>query len=151
MYRGGAIFVDHASGYIYIQPQVTFSATETLQAKLSFERMCLASGVTVITYLSNNGAFSSQEFVGDILSRGQDAWYSGVGAHRRNGIAESAIQIISNMSRTMMLHATIRWPDMMNSTLWPLSMEYATYIHNHTPKLECSIAPIDIFSLTTVP
>ena len=33
MYCGGAIFVDQASGYIFIQSQVAFSSEETLQAK----------------------------------------------------------------------------------------------------------------------
>ena len=41
MYCGEAIFVDQVSNYIFIQPQVSFSSVETLQAKLTFERMCL--------------------------------------------------------------------------------------------------------------
>ena len=152
MYCGGAIFVDQASGYIFIQPQVSFSAEETLQAKLTFERMCLSYGVKVTSFISDNGsAFSSNEFVSDIINRGQDARYSGVGAHHHNGIAERAILTISNMSRTMMLHAAVRWPDLANSSLWPQAMEYAAYIYNHTPKMESGVAPIDIFSRTTVP
>ena len=152
MYCGGAIFVDQASGYIFIQSQVTFSSVETLQAKLTFERMCLSNGVTVITYMSDNGtAFRSKEFVGDIISRGQDARYSAIGAHHHNGIAERAIMTVSNMSRTMMLHAAVRWPDMADSSLWPLAMEHAAYIYNHTPKMESGVAPIDIFTRTTIP
>ena len=151
MYRGGALFVDQASGYIFIQPQVTFSAIETIQAKLDFERMCLTSGVTVATYMSDNVTFSAEAFVKDILNRGQDAQYSGVGAHHHNGVAERSIQTISNMSRTMMLHAGIRWPDLVDSSLWPMAMEYATYIYNHTPNMESGQAPIDIFTRVTVP
>ena len=152
MYCGGAIFVDQASGYIFIQSQVAFSSEETLQAKLTFERMCLSHGVNVTSYMSDNGAaFSSKEFTNDIIKRGQHAKYSGVGAHHHNGVAERAIMTISNMSRTMMLHAAICWPDMADSSLWPLAMEYAVYIYNHTPKMESGVAPIDIFSRTTVP
>jgi hypothetical protein len=51
----------------------------------------------------------------------------------------------------MMLHAAICWLDMADSSLWPLAMEYAVYIYNHTPKMESGVAPIDIFSRTTVP
>ena len=40
---------------------------------------------------------------------------------------------------------------MADSSLWPLAMEYAAYIYNHTPKMESGVAPIDIFSRTTVP
>ena len=151
MYRGGAIFVDQASGYIFIQPQVTFSATETLQAKLTFERMCLSSGVVVSTYMSDNGTFSAQDFVQDILDRGQTPRYSGVGAHHHNGIAERSIQTMSNMARTMMLHAGVRWPDLVDASLWPLAMDYASYIYNHTPNMESGQAPIDIFTRTIVP
>ena len=151
MYRGGAIFVDQASGYIFIQPQITFSSVETLQAKLEFERMCLTSGVHVVTYMSDNGAFSAKEFTNDIISRGQHAKYSGVGAHHHNGIAERAIQTISNMSRTMMLHAGIHWPDLVESSLWPMAMEYAAFIYNHAPNMESGQAPIDLFTRTLVP
>ena len=149
MYRGGAIFVDQASSYIWIQPQVTFSAEETLRAKLDYERMCLAYGVNILTYMSDNGAFGSSEFVADIQSRNQAAEYSGVGAHHHNGVAERAIQTISNMSRTMMLHAAVRWQDMADSALWPLAVEYAVYIFNHMPNIESGTAPIDIFTSTS--
>jgi hypothetical protein len=151
MYRGGAIFVDQSSGYVFIQPQVTFSSRETLQAKLNFERMCLSSGVMVNTYMSDNGVFNSNELNADIVSKNQDARYSGVGAHHHNGIAERAIQTISNMSRTMMLHAAVRWPDLADSSLWPLAMDYAAYTYNHMPSIESGMAPIDLFTKTTVP
>ena len=151
MYRGGAIFVDQASGYLFIQSQVTFSSTETLEAKLTFERMALGCGVTIVSYVTDNGAFSAKEFSNDIAQRGQQAKYSGVGAHHHNGIAERAIQTTSNMARTMMLHAAIRWPDMTDSSLWPLAMEYAAYIYNHVPNIESGVAPIDTFTRSTVP
>ena len=152
MYCGGAIFVDKASGYIFIQSQISFSAEETLQAKLTFEWMCLSHGVKVTSFISDNGSsFSSNEFVSDIISQGQDARYSGVRAHHHNGIAERAILTISNISQTMMLHVAVHWPDVADSSLWPLAMEYAPYICNHAPKMESRVAPLDIFSRTTVP
>jgi hypothetical protein len=36
-YCGGAIFVDHATGYISVQHQQTFGAADTVKAKLQFE------------------------------------------------------------------------------------------------------------------
>ena len=71
--------------------------------------MCLSNGVSVITYMSYNGTvFSMKEFVTDIISCRQDAHYSAIGAHHNNGITERSIMTISNMSRTMMLHAAAR-------------------------------------------
>jgi len=37
MYKGGTIFVDHASGLVHVAHQLTFTADETAQAKLAFE------------------------------------------------------------------------------------------------------------------
>ena len=38
MFSGGCVFIDHSSGYVRIKHQVTINATETVQAKLTFER-----------------------------------------------------------------------------------------------------------------
>ena len=42
---GRAIFMDKVSWYIFIQSQATFSLVETIQAKLTFEQICLSCGV----------------------------------------------------------------------------------------------------------
>jgi hypothetical protein len=36
MFKGGVIFVDHASGYVFVEPVVNFTAAEALRAKRSF-------------------------------------------------------------------------------------------------------------------
>ena len=38
MFSGGFFFVDHASGYVSLKHQVDINATETVKAKLTFER-----------------------------------------------------------------------------------------------------------------
>ena len=38
MLSGGCIFIDYASGYVRIKHQVAINATETVKAKLTFER-----------------------------------------------------------------------------------------------------------------
>ena len=102
--------------------------------------------------MSNNStAFTSKEFLSGIVNYGQDNWYSAVGTHHHNGVAKTAIMTILNMSRTMMLHAAVHWPDMVDSSLWPLAMEHVAYVYNHTPKMETGVAPFDIFTRTTIP
>ena len=114
--------------------------------------MCVSSGVTVITYMSNNRtAFRSTEFVGDIISHGQVARYSATDPHHHNSIAERAIVTVSNMSQTMMLHAAVCWPGMADSSIWPLAMEHAAYIHNQMPNMKSGVASIDVFTQTTIP
>ena len=89
IYCGGATFWDQASGFIYVQPQATFSLVETLQAKLTFERMCLTNGKGVVSYMSDNStAFSFKEFVSKIINSGQDSCHSAVGAQHHNRVAK---------------------------------------------------------------
>ena len=38
MFSGGCVFIDHSSGYVGIKHQVAINATETVKAKLTFER-----------------------------------------------------------------------------------------------------------------
>jgi GAG-pre-integrase domain len=142
MYSGGIIFVDHASGYIYLEPLVSLNVEETLTAKHKFERFGLEHGVVIQAYHTDNGILTAHDFMKELLNSSQTIKFSGVGAHHQNGIAERAIGTIMSMARTMMLHAAIRWPDVADSSLWPMATQYATYIYNHMPKLVTGIAPI---------
>ena len=44
MFSGGCVFIDHASGYVSIKHQVSINATETVKAKLTFEREAQSQG-----------------------------------------------------------------------------------------------------------
>ena len=59
MFSGGCVFIDHASGYVSIKHQVDISATETVKAKLTFEREAQSQGVVIKGYHSDNGIFNS--------------------------------------------------------------------------------------------
>ena len=85
---GGTIFVDHVTGMIFTYHQVTFSAEETVQAKLAYERELENYGRNVKHYHADNGIFKSQEFKDSIAIRGQKITFSGVGAHHQNGKVE---------------------------------------------------------------
>jgi hypothetical protein len=69
-------------------------------------------------------------------------------AHHQNGVAERAIQSISNMARAMILHAIIHWKDGVGASLWPQSVTYATNTYNKTPKY--GVCPADIFTGSAV-
>ena len=91
-YGGGTIFVDHVTGMIFNYHQVTFSAEETVEAKLAYERELENYGRNVKHYHGNNGIFKSHEFKESIAIRGQKITFSGVGAHHQNGQAENRYQ-----------------------------------------------------------
>ena len=47
MFSGGCIFIDNDSGYLRIKHQVAISSTETVKAKLHFEREAQSQGVVI--------------------------------------------------------------------------------------------------------
>jgi len=146
---GSTAFCDAASGLIWVEHQVTLSASDTVNAKDSFEHMSLSHRVSVNSYHTDNGIFKSKAFVHHIASNYQDIRYSGVGAKWQNGVAESAIGLIVSRARTMMIHAALHWPKVEDETLWSLAVSYSAHLYNHTPNSESGISPIEIFSRTT--
>ena len=152
MYSGGCMFVDHASGYIHVECQSTTSTHATITAKTSFEDMCRDHGVVPLKYLSDNGSnFTSKEFTAHLSEFKQISRFAGVGAHHHNGHAERAIQTIMSIARAMIIHAAIRWPDMADTSLWPMAVQHAVWIWNHTPNLTTGLSPSDIFTKQTYP
>ena len=62
-YKGGCIFVDHASGYIHVELQSKLNTHETMQSKVNFEAMCTQHGVVPQSYITDKGSsFTSSEF-----------------------------------------------------------------------------------------
>jgi hypothetical protein len=54
--------------------------------------------------------------------------FCGTNAHHQNGVAERAIHTISNMARSMILHASMHWKDGIYASLWPQAVTYATHV-----------------------
>jgi hypothetical protein len=148
-YHGGTIAVDHASGLIWAQHQVSLRAGETLVTKRSFERFASSFGVKIQKYHSDNGVFKSNAFLEDAKLLGQEIDFSGVGAHHQNGgVDERAIKTISSWARAMLINAAIHWPDMSDRmlSLWPYAMDQAVFLWNNLPSQDNGMAPLEIFS-----
>ena len=145
---GTTIFVDAASNYIYVVHQVTFNASDTINAKVQFEQHARDVGVTVDAYHTDNGIYKSRAFTEELANNYQSIRFSGVGAHWQNGVAEGAIRIIVNRARTMMLHAELMWPEAKDPSLWPMALSHAAHLYNHTPNAQSGIAPMEVFSRT---
>jgi len=144
-YCGGTIFVDHATGYMFVKNQVSLEADETLRSKHAFEREARDCGVNIRTYRADMGIYKSQKFQKDLLLLGQTMVFSGVGAHHQNGVAERAIRTISESARAMMRHAAIHWPDATTLDLWPLAVDYAVYLWNRMPAKDSRMSPMELF------
>ena len=121
-FGGGTLFIDAASGYIFVSHQVGHTAAETIESKMRFEREALACGVSVKAFHTDNGVFTSKEFLRELGEKGQGITLSGVSAQFQNGAAENGIKIVVRNARTMMLHAALRWPGYAEKDLWPMAL-----------------------------
>ncbi len=144
-YGGGTIFVDHASGYIHVEHQISLSAADTIRSKRNFERILMNHGVLVRRYRADNGVFNSADFEEEVEKGSQSIMYSGVGAQHQNGVAERSIRTVVEQARTMLVHATIRNADNVDASLWPSALNHSCYLWNTVPK-ENNYSPIEILS-----
>ena len=114
--------------------QVSLDADETIQAKLHFERNAANYGVKIKSYHTDNGIFTSKDFMTQLLEDDQHIHFSGAGAAHQNGVAERAIQNVVKMARTMLIHAAMRSPDgTISADLWPMAMDHAVWLYNRIP------------------
>ena len=151
-YKGGCIFVDHASGYIHIELQVRLNTKETLTAKKEFEGECSKHGVIPQNYLTDQGSsFTSDEFNTHLGQFKQTIRHAAPGGHHANGIAERNISTIMSISRAMLHHAAIHWPDVADVELWPLALHHAVYILNRIPREDSGRSPLELFGRKTWP
>ena len=121
-FNGGTIFCDSATGLVYMQHQVGFTASETITAKLNFEREADHLGIKVKEYRTDNGVYTSKAFGESLDHFDQKITHSGVGGHHHNGVAEAKIGSISHRARILMFHASLLWPEMENPSLWHMAL-----------------------------
>ena len=151
-YCGGCIFVDHSSGFIHVEFQSSLSSHDTLQAKEKFDKVCMDSGIVIQKFMSDNGtAFTSKQFQDHLAQFQQVSKFAGAGAHHHNAQAERSIRTIMSISRAMMLHAAIHWPDVAAPSLWPMAVSHATYLWNHVPNVDTGLSLSDLFTKSCWP
>jgi transposase InsO family protein len=105
------MFTDIATNYVHVEPQVSFTAHETLEATARFETHMRDLGVVVQAYRFDNGsAFTSMEFQAKLAEDKQTSTRAGPGPHSQNGNAERTVLTVLSITRTMMIHTAIHWP-----------------------------------------
>lgn len=151
-YSGGCILVDIGSSYTYIAPQVSPSSHETLEVIRGFEQFASSHGVVIQRYVSDNGkAFTSDEYSKHLEQFHQVSILASVGAHHHNGIAERNIGTVLSITRAMMHHQALHWPDVSDVELWPFAVIYAAYVLNRIPQTSSGQSPLELFSRTVWP
>ena len=147
MYVGGSIFVDHATGFVMVNHQVSINGADSIHSKVRFEQSAKQVGVAIQQYHTDNGIFSTKTLLDELSQRQQRVRFAGTGTGHQNGVAERGIKTIVQMARTMLLHAAMRSPDgFVRTDLWPMAMDHATWIYNHLPKMDSGVSPMELWS-----
>jgi transposase InsO family protein len=133
-------------GFVKVYHQSNLAAPDTVQSKRKFEQEAGLSNASITRYHGDNGIFQSAKFKEETTELGQVISFSGVGAHHQNGKAERAIKTIFFRARSMMLHASLNWPDSTNKNIWPFAVNYAVHLWNHSEGIESGMAPAELFS-----
>ena len=140
------MFVDHASGVIKINQQVSLEFSYTVRSKEIHELWAAEDSVSIKSYRGDNCVYNSKLFKEDLEERQQKMLYSGVGAHGQNGVAERAIQTVVTSAFTMMLHQDLLWPEQFDIQLWPFALDQAAYLYTHLPNNFSPVAPLEIYT-----
>jgi hypothetical protein len=125
-YKAATIFVDHyTSGLSFVHLQTSTSAEETVEAKDAFERYAASHGVKILHYHADNGRFADNKFRKAVIERRQTLSFCGVNAQFQNGMAKGRIRELQDHARTMLIHASKRWPTAIDTHLWPYALRMA--------------------------
>ena len=113
-----------------IKYQVAINTTETIKAKLTFEREYKSQWVMINVYHTDNGIFNTSKIMEEMLKKQQKLRFSGAGASHQNGAGRRALYqdsgqygkfhidaILDDMSQGHIIH----W-------FWPIGMDYAVWI-----------------------
>ena len=88
-FLGGAIFVDHATGFMDIQFQTSLNLHHTINSKNAFKDKCADWGVVMQSHLMDNGtSFCHADFDAKLKAFHQHIMHSSARAHHSNGLAE---------------------------------------------------------------
>jgi hypothetical protein len=144
--QGSTVFADQASDFSYIYHHTSLNSAQTVQAKQAFEAEAKRHGVTIKHYHADNGLFRTKPFEQGIEEKKrQTLSFAGVCAHHQNGIAEKRIGDLQRKATTLLLHAQRRWPDAINTHLWPYAIRCANETRNTCPTKTSALSPLNKF------
>jgi len=121
-------------GCVHLQKST--SADETVEAKEAFELLAESYGVDTQHCHADNGVFADNKFRKAVREKSQGLTFCGVNAHFQNGRAEKRIRDLTELARSMLIHANRRWPNAITHQLWPHALRHANTVHNFAPTLQ---------------
>ena len=76
--------------------------------------------------------------------------FCGVNTHHQNGLAEKIICDLQEQVIMFLLDAKARWPQAINTSLWPYAMRTACYVSNILPSSGSIKSQLETFSEVAV-
>ena len=93
------------------------SSEETLHSKEAYERLTSTHVSRLCAYSADNGRFVDSLFKESFQTCKQHINYCGVGSRHQNAIVGYRIKELILVSNTLLLHATILWPEAVSSMM----------------------------------
>jgi hypothetical protein len=150
-YQSATIFVDHFSRLSYVRLlQSSLSSENIVSAKQAFEMYSSTYGVMVKHYHADNGRFTDNLFMKAIDDQGQSIAFCGVNAHFQDGIAVKRVRNLQDLTRTVMLHASGKWPRAFSSHVWPYALRCVNEALISAPRGTDGKSADDLFADTIV-
>ena len=104
----------------------------------------MGSGVTVQSYSSDNGIYTSKDFTREMHGNFQGIKHSGVGVKNHNGVAQNANNNLVRLARTTMIHTALRWYDAIQKSLCTIDIAHSVHVHNHTTHISSVLYPEEL-------
>jgi hypothetical protein len=148
-FNGGTIYNDAASGLIWVENQVSLSASETIMGKERIKQWLYdIACVEIKHYHGDNGIFSSEAYHEECSEKTQSQSFSGVGVQHQNSKAERAIQTIMYMAHTFLVYSSLHWMDMGadNISLWLFAVKHAMWLHSRVPNQVSGLTPLELIA-----
>ena len=145
-YTCGTLFADHSSGHLFVYPQFSTDAPETIDSKHHLEKLARTDGFSIKRYHSDNGTFASTAFKSDCDAQSQKYDFSAPHAKFQNGVAERNIKTAVQWARANLLHLAIHWPARATPKLWPFAIKYAVWVFNRLPNINSGVSPIELWT-----
>jgi hypothetical protein len=145
-YKYCNLWIDHATHFVFPTFHETKHATELIASKRDFEHFASRFNIRIKKIRADNGVYSAALFQHDCDLQNQQLSFCAVGSHWQNGVAERHIGLITQTARTLLLHATSKWPSVLNEEFWPFAIKHACAFHNASVHSDTKQTPYYAFT-----
>jgi hypothetical protein len=145
-YRYCNLWIDHATRFVFQTFHESKHASKLVASKRQFESFAAKYNIRIKRIRADNGVYSAGLFKQSCEILNQDLTFCAVGGYWQNGVAERHIGVLTQTDRTIVLHATSKWPTVLNEEFWPFAFKHACMFHNASVHAETGQTPYYAFT-----